>query len=194
MISSGMRKEAERVHAAVMKANNGLKTVLVSSGDAGIYGMAGLAYEMVDNEKLAIRVEVVPGVTASSAAGAALGAPLMLDYATISLSDLLVPWEMILRRLKAAAQGGFVTALYNPRSKKRIHQLEDAVAIFKEHRDGSTPVGVVTAAGTEDEDVVMTDLDHLLEQDVGMRTMVIIANEDARIIDGKLIMPRGYQL
>lgn len=194
LISSGMRKEAERVHAAVMKANAGFKTVLVSSGDAGIYGMAGLAYEMIEAEGLDVAVDVVPGVTASSAAGAALGAPLMLDYATVSLSDLLVAWETILHRLEAAAQGGFVTALYNPRSKKRVHQLEDAVAIFKKYRKGTTPVGIVTAAGTTEEQVVLTDLDNLLTQEVGMRSLVIIANDNARIIDGKLITPRGYQL
>jgi precorrin-3B C17-methyltransferase len=116
----------------------------------------------------------------------------MLDSATISLSDLLVPWKMIVMRLEAVAAADMVVSLYNPRSKKRIHQLEDAAKIFLQHRLGTTPVGIVTAASDAGQQVVYSDLDHFLEEEIGMRSLVIIGNSTTRMIDGRMVTPRGY--
>jgi len=149
-----MTKEIERCKRAIELTIQGNTVALVSSGDAGIYGMAGLILELVHNDKLDVDVEIVPGVTASSAAGARLGAPLMLDYACISLSDLLVPWETIIKRLECVASADLVVALYNPRSKKRIKQLDEAADIFCKHHPLSTPVGIATSVGTEDENII----------------------------------------
>ena len=142
--------------------------------------MAGLAIEMAEAEGVHVPIEIIPGVTAASAAAAALGAPLMLDFAVISLSDLLVPWETIRRRLQAVAQADLVVALYNPRSKKRERQLQEAVEIFREFRPAETPVGVATAAGQSEQSLVVTDLEHVLEQEIGMRSVVIVGNSSTR--------------
>ena len=141
VFSSGMTEEVERCRIALEHAAAGRNVALVSSGDPGIYGMAGLAIELAQAEGLAVPIEIIPGVTAAGAAAAALGAPLMLDFAAISLSDLLVPWETVRGRLEAVAQADLVVALYNPRSKSRVRQLEEAVAIFRAVRPGATPVG-----------------------------------------------------
>ncbi len=192
LIASGMTHEIERCRQALQRAASGEIVALVSSGDAGIYGMAGLAIELAESERLRVPIEIIPGVTAASAAAAALGAPLMLDFAVISLSDLLVSWEVIRRRLEAVAAADLVAVLYNPRSKNRVRQLEEAVAIFRAVRSGDTPVGIVTAAGQEDEFVVRTDLDHLLQQEVGMRSVVVVGNSTTRRIDRWLVTVRGY--
>lgn len=194
LVSSGMTQEVERCRIALDRARAGDIVALVSSGDPGIYGMAGLALEIVSAEGITVPVEICPGVTSSSATAAALGAPLMLDFATISLSDLLVPWQVIRKRLEAVASADFVVALYNPRSKKRRSQLEEAVTIFKTYRDGTTPAGIGTAVGTSDERIVVTDLDHVLEQEISMRSIVLIGNSSSKIIDGWFITPRGYQV
>lgn len=167
---------------------------LVSSGDPGIYGMAGLALELAHHEKYDVSIEICPGVTAAGAAAAVLGAPLMLDFAVISLSDLLVPWEFIVNRLKAVAEADLVVALYNPRSKKRVRQLEEAADIFRAHRPPTTPVGIVTAAGTDEQRTVLSDLGRFLDEDITMRSIVIIGNRSSVIIDGHLITPRGYHV
>ena len=192
LISSGMTHEIERCRQAIQRAAAGETVALISSGDPGIYGMAGLALELAEAEKYGIAIEIVPGVTAASAAAAALGAPLMLDFAVISLSDLLVSWELIRRRLEAVAAADLVVALYNPRSKKRVRQLEEAVEIFRAVRPGHTPVGIVTAAGQNDQAVVLTDLEHLLEQEVTMRSVVVIGNSTTRRIDHWMVAARGY--
>jgi precorrin-3B C17-methyltransferase len=192
LIASGMTREVERCRLALQHAVAGDVVALISSGDPGIYGMAGLALELAEAEGLQVTVEVVPGLTAASSAAAALGAPLMLDFAVISLSDLLVPWDLIRRRLEAVAAADLVVALYNPRSKKRVHQLEETVEIFRAARAGQTLVGVVTSAGVDDESVVLTDLDHLLEQDVGMRSVVVLGNSSTRQIGRWLVTARGY--
>ncbi len=134
IISSGMTQEIERCRTALERAAGGETVALVSSGDAGIYGMAGLAIELARAEAMAVPIEVIPGVTAACAAAAALGAPLMLDFAAVSLSDLLVPWEVIRTRLQAVAAADLVTAVYNPRSSKRIRQLEETAEIFRAAR------------------------------------------------------------
>lgn len=193
-IVSGMRGEVERCRTALQRAAEGQIVSLISSGDAGVYGMAGLALELADAEGFSVPIEIIPGMTAASSAAAALGAPLMLDFACISLSDLLVPWEGIRGRLEAVAAADLVVALYNPRSKRRVRQLEETVEIFLRHRSGDTPVGVVTSAGCEGQSVVVTDLDHLLEQEVNMRSLVIIANRAGKLLDGRMVTSRGYRI
>jgi len=194
IIASGMTKEVERCRTALERAAGGSTVALVSSGDPGIYGMAGLAVEIASKEGTAVPIEIVPGVSSAQAAAAKLGAPLMLDYAVISLSDLLVPWDRILERLEAVAAADLVAALYNPRSRKRTKQLEAAAAVFRKHRPGGTPVGIATALGTADEKVVLSDLDHFLEFEIGMRSVVIIGNRSSKDIRGWFITPRGYRL
>lgn len=194
IISSGMTKEADRCRAALQKAASGKKVALVSSGDAGIYGMAGLALELMKEENIKVRIEVIPGVSAAMAAAAQLGAPLMLDYANISLSDLLTPWELIRKRLEAAASADFVTALYNPKSKKRVDQLAEAAEIFRKHRPGSTPVGICTSVGYEGEEkIVISNLDHFLEHEIGMMTIIIIGNSETWFDGMWMVTPRGYK-
>lgn len=193
-IASGMMQETERCRAALQRAAEGAVVALVSSGDPGVYGMAGLALEMAAAESFTVPIEIVPGISAANSAAARLGAPLMLDYACVSLSDLLVPWESIRARLEALAAADMVVALYNPRSKKRIRHLEEAVAIMRSHRGDDTPVGIVTAIGEADEEMVLTTLGSLLEAQVGMRSTVIIGNSTSLCLDGRLLTPRGYRL
>ena len=194
IVSSGMRQETERCRKALELARSGETVALISSGDSGIYGMAGLALELNAAEQFSVPIEIVPGLTAAGAAAARMGAPLMLDYATISLSDLLVPWETIRKRLEAVAAADLVTVLYNPRSKKRVKQLEEAVVIFSRHRPGTTPVGIGTAVGTEEEQIVLTDLAQVLEKEIGMRSLVIIGNRSSKKVLDWFITPRGYKV
>lgn len=194
VISTGMTGEVERCHRALEEAHNGRIVALVSSGDPGVYGMAGLALEMCEAENINLPVEIVPGVTAASSAAARLGAPLMLDFACISLSDLLVSWEDIEQRLTAVAQAGMVCVLYNPRSQKRTENLTETRDIFLQQRPPSTPVGIGTAVGREDENICITTLDAMLEEEINMRSTVIIGNESAREVAGFMITPRGYDL
>jgi precorrin-3B C17-methyltransferase len=193
-VSTGMTQELPRCRLALERAREGATVALVSSGDPGIYGMAGLVLELAVQKKCRVPIEIVPGITAASAAAARLGAPLMLDFAVISLSDLLVPWATIRQRLEAVASADLVVALYNPRSHKRVHQLDDARSIFLAHRPPTTPVGVATAVGTPEEAIVVSDLGHLLELDVGMRSMVIIGNRSSRRLDTYFVTPRGYRI
>lgn len=194
IISSGMTQEVDRVRAAVEKAASGATVALISSGDAGIYGMAGLAIELSGALNLNVPIEIIAGVSAASSAGARLGAPLTLDFATISLSDLLVPWEMIKRRLEAVATADLVVALYNPKSKKRVEQLAEAAAIFLKHRKAETPVGICDSIGLDNERTVITTLGKFLEEDIGMRTTVIVGNSSSKIIGGWFVNPRGYKI
>jgi precorrin-3B C17-methyltransferase len=193
-ITSGMTQEEERCRTAIERAASGATVTLVSSGDPGVYGMAGLAIEMAQCIAPELDIEIVAGVSAANAAAAALGAPLMLDYAVISLSDLLIPWKMIRRRLEAVAAADLVTALYNPRSAKRIRQLEEAVKIFLRHRPSTTPVGVGTAIGMPDEHIELTILDNLLSLDISMRSIVIVGNTHSKSVNGWFVTPRGYRL
>ncbi len=194
VVSSGMMKETERCRVALEIAGDGQHVSLISSGDPGVYAMAGLALEIVEAEGFDTKIEIVPGVSAASAAAARLGAPLMLDYACISLSDLLVPWETIRQRLEAVIAADLVVALYNPRSKKRLAQLDEAVEIFRKHRPGSTPVGIGTAVSTDEEQIVLTDLDHVIDEKIGMRSVLIVGNRSSRRFDRWFITPRGYRV
>ncbi|MBW1722590.1 MAG: precorrin-3B C(17)-methyltransferase [Deltaproteobacteria bacterium] len=194
IISSGMRQEIARCRAAVEETLGGRETAVVSSGDAGIYGMAGLILEILAEEGFlgSVEMEVVPGVPAFSAASALLGAPLMHDFAVISLSDLMTPWEMIEARVEAAAKADFVLVLYNPRSKRRDWQLGCVKEMILKYRGKDTPVGIVRNAAREGEWVQITSLSELDETVVDMLTMVIIGNSGTRVLGGKMVTPRGY--
>ena len=194
LISSGMTKEKERCRAALERALQGKVVALISSGDSGVYGMAGLALEMAAGEGNKVPIEIVAGVTSATAVAARVGAPLMLDFACISLSDLLVPWETIRRRLEAVAEADLVVALYNPRSKKRSDQIEEAAAIFQRYRPCNTPVAIGTAVGTDEERILVTDLEDFLHCEMNMRSIVVIGNRSSKILDGFFVTPRGYKL
>jgi len=194
LIATGMTAEVERCRIALERAEGGEEVALVSSGDPGIYGMAGLALELAAAHKSPVPIEIIPGVSSANAAAARLGAPLMCDFATISLSDLLVPWETIRARIEAVAAADLVCVLYNPRSKKRRKQLDEAAALFRAHRSGATPVGIGTSLGTEGETVVLTNLDDFLNHPIGMRSIVIIGNSSSQHLGNWFITPRGYRL
>jgi precorrin-3B C17-methyltransferase len=194
IIATGMTKEVDRCQQAIKAASEGKVVALISSGDAGIYGMAGLTLEMIQAEQYEIEVEVIPGVTAASAAAARLGAPLMLDFAIISLSDLLVEWAVIRQRIQAVAKADLVVAFYNPRSRKRIKQLDEAIDILLEHRSPATLVGIGTDIGSQQEHLVITTLGELLQHEIGMRSLVIIGNSESKVLGKWLVNPRGYQI
>jgi precorrin-3B C17-methyltransferase len=194
VIASGMMQEAERAAIALRRAAAGAAVAVVSSGDPGVYGMAGLVIEQADALGLDVAIEVVPGVSACFGAAARLGAPLMLDFACVSLSDLLVPWERIVDRLDAIARADLAAALYNPRSRRRVRQLEEAAAIFLRYRPPSTPVGVATALGLDEERIVLSDLGGFLAEEIGMRSIVLIGCSATRVVRGRMVTPRGYKL
>lgn len=192
VISSGMTQERQRCVRAIETALEGKTVSLISSGDSGVYGMAGLALEMIREMNIDLKVEIVPGVTAAQAGAAALGAPLMLDFACVSLSDLLVSWEEIENRLKALAQADMVTVLYNPKSKKRTWQIEKTVELFLSSRPGSTLAGIVRNASLEEESIVITNLKDLARQEMDMRSIVVIGNSRTTEIGPWLVTVRGY--
>ncbi|MCT4562994.1 MAG: precorrin-3B C(17)-methyltransferase [Maledivibacter sp.] len=192
IINSGMKKEIERCKITIDEAEKGKVVAIISSGDPGVYGMAGAILELVANRNSDVEVEVVPGITAANAAAASLGAPLMHDYAVISLSDLLTDWDVIKKRIDCAALGDFIITLYNPRSKGRVTQIEEAREIIMKHRGPSTPVGIVRNAKREGEEVVITSLEKMLEHRIDMFTMVIIGNTNTYAMDNRMITPRGY--
>jgi len=194
LLSSGMRQEVDRCRAALDRAQQGATVSFVSSGDAGVYGMAGLAIEMAAVHGMDVPIEIVPGVSAANSSAARFGAPLMLDYACVSLSDLLMPWETIVQRIKALAGADMVVALYNPKSTKRIQQIADVAAIFRQHRPGSTPVGIATAVGSADERFVLSDLDRFLDEEITMKSIVIVGNCSSKILNGWFVTPRGYKV
>lgn len=189
---NGMRQEIERCKDAVEIAKSGRKVAVISSGDSGIYGMAGLILELITKEEVEIPVKVVPGVTASIAAASLLGAPMMHDFCHISLSDLLTPWEVIEQRLRHAAAADFVICLYNPRSKGRKDHLEKAFQIMSEFKSSDTPVGIVKDAGREGERKYIMTYAEMDYEIVDMTTMVIIGNKSTFIKDNYMITPRGY--
>ena len=190
MKSSAMTKEVDRCTEVLELARQGKTVSLISSGDAGVYGMAGIMLEIADED---MEVEVIPGITATNAAAAITGAPIMHDYATISLSDLLTDWELIKKRLELAAQGDFVVSIYNPKSRGRVTQIEEAREIMMEYKPKSTPVAIVRNAGREDERYVLTTLDEMLNHEIDMLTIVLIGNSNTFVKNGKIITPRGYE-
>lgn len=192
VISSEMMKEVERCRLALGAAGEGKVVALVSGGDPGIYAMAGLVYELARESGFAGRIEIIPGLAAVNSCAARLGAPLMHDFAAVSLSDLLTPWELIEKRLAAAAMADFVTAIYNPRSKRRTDQIVRAREIFLTHRAASTPVGIVTAATRDNERIAVTTLADMLACEIGMQSTVIIGNSQTYTWNDLIITPRGY--
>jgi len=193
VVATTMGKEVERVNRAIDLASQGKTVSLVSGGDSGVYGMAGLAGEVLHQRGSQLAVEVIPGVPAMVAAGALLGAPLTGDVASLSLSDYLVPWEEIARRLHMAAQGNFVIALYNPKSRARQRQLKEARETVLQYRPASTPVGIVTNAYRPGQSVIVTDLEHMLDHPIDMNTIVIIGNSATLTFNNWMVTPRGYQ-
>jgi precorrin-3B C17-methyltransferase len=196
--SYAMTQEVDRANHAIELAMKGNTVSLVSSGDPGIYGMAGLVYEILADMNWDCKnpyVEVIPGVSALNACSALVGSPLMTDFAVVSMSDLLVPWDIIVKRVEAAAQGDYVIVIYNPQSKKRVHQLRDARDIILKYRSAKTPVAIVKAAYRDSQSIVITDLEHMLEyQDhLGMLTTIIIGNSSTFVYKGLMINPRGYK-
>ncbi len=192
-VDTGMKKERQRAEQAFELAAQGKTVVVISSGDAGIYGMTPLIYEMQRHRAAAdIEVSSIPGISAFQKAASLLGAPIGHDLCIISLSDLMTPWEVIERRIKAAATGDFVTAVYNPKSHGRYWQLYRLQELFLQERSAETPVGYVRQAGRDDEEVKITTLGTFDPEDVDMFTVVLIGNSQSYIADGHIITPRGY--
>ena len=191
-IDTGMKKERQRAEQAFELAEQGKTVVVISSGDAGIYGMTPLIYEMRRERGSDIEIASLPGISAFQKAASLLGAPIGHDMCIISMSDLMTPWEVIERRIVAAAVGDFVTAVYNPKSHGRYWQLYRLQEILLQHRSPDTPVGYVRQAGRDDEVVKLTTLSAFDPEDVDMFTVIIIGNSQSYIADGKLITPRGY--
>ncbi|SHH70421.1 precorrin-3B C(17)-methyltransferase [Clostridium grantii] len=188
-VSTGMMGEEERCRKALELAKDKVVAV-ISTGDAGIYGMAGLILELREDEE----VEIIPGVTASSSAGSVLGAPLMHDNCNISLSDLMTPYEDIKKRVRLAAEGDFIISLYNPKSKKRITYLREAIGTIKEFRPASTPVAVVKNALREGQSINIYTIENFDDSEVDMFSIVIVGNSKSFMKDGFFITPRGYKI
>lgn len=193
-LSTPMKKEVDRCRLAVSKAMDGQTVAMVSSGDSGIYGMAGIVLQVADEMGADIDIEVIPGVTAASAAAAVLGAPLMHDTALISLSDLMTPLDLIMKRVDCAGQSDFVICLYNPKSKKRTEYIGMAADILMKYRKADTPVGIVRHAGRSGESSAVTTLGELSSAQIDMFSIVVIGNSQTYVKDGKMITPRGYKL
>ncbi len=191
-IATGMTKEQDRCMAALAEAAAGNTVSMVCSGDAGIYGMAGLMLELAQSFE-DIQVEVVPGVTAASSGGALLGAPLGHDFAVISLSDLLTPWEVIEKRLRAAAQADFAVCLYNPSSHKRSGYLKKACEIIMQYRKPGAICGIARNIGREGESYRVITLAELKDTEVDMFSTVFIGNSQTKEIGGRMVTPRGYR-
>jgi precorrin-3B C17-methyltransferase len=191
--ASGMRHEVQRVQRAIELGSVGQRVALVCGGDAGVYGLAGLVFEVLWEQDGALPVTVYPGVSAANAAAALLGAPLTGDYANISLSDQLVPLEEILARVEAAARTGFIICFYNPRATRRTAPFDAACAILARHRAPETPVGIVHAAFRQAQKIEIIRLADLSHAEVDMSSLVIIGNRDTMTRDGRLVTSRGYQ-
>jgi precorrin-3B C17-methyltransferase len=196
VIRKGMTEELDRAVHALERAREGKKVALISSGDAGVYGMAGPTYEVLFQAgwtpESDVSVEVVPGASAINACAALVGAPLTHDFCSISLSDLLTPWPVIARRLDAVAASDFVVALYNPKSGRRTQQIVQAQALFLRHRRPDTPVAVVKSAYRRRERIEFTTLAHMSECEIGMLTTVLIGNSHTFVQHGLMVTPRGY--
>ena len=191
-IDTGMKKERERALQAFELAEQDKNLVVISSGDAGLYGMAPLIYEMKQERHSDIEIYTLPGISAFQKAASLLGAPIGHDVCLISLSDLMTPWEVIERRIKAAAMGDFVTAIYNPKSHGRYWQLYRLQELFLKERSKETPVGYVRQAGREEQEIKVTTLGAFDPEDVDMFTVILIGNSQSYVADGKMITPRGY--
>ena len=185
---TGMTKEIDRCKEALKLSKDQIVS-LISTGDAGVYGMAGLALELRIDEE----IEIIPGITAACSAGSVLGAPLMHDHCNISLSDLMTPYELIQKRIKNAAEADFVISLYNPKSKGRPHYLMESINIIRQYRDKDTPVGIVKNALRNGQESTITTLEDFDDTKVDMMSIVIIGNSTSYIKDGRFITKRGYE-
>jgi len=196
VVKTGMTEEIGRARAAVARARQGGRVALISSGDAGVYGMAGLVFQVLqeigwkrgDSPEL----RLIPGITALSSTASLVGAPLGHDFCAVSLSDLLTPWPVIARRIDAAASADFVIGLYNPASGRRQRQIVEAQRIMRQHRDGATPVALVKSAYRKLQQVELSDLDSFLEFEIGMLTTVLVGSSNTFVFEGHMITPRGY--
>ncbi len=186
-----MRKEVDRAEKAVELALDNKVVTIVSSGDPGVYGMAGITLEVADGK---VDVEVIPGITSATASAASLGAPLMHDFAVISLSDLLTPWDKIAARLDLASKGDMVIVLYNPKSKGRPDNINKAREIILKNCDENTPVGIVRCAKRGQEEVTITNLKEMLNVEIDMLTTVLVGNSETIVKGNKMITPRGYNV
>ncbi len=207
-MSSGMRQEVDRCAKSVELAQGGKTVAVICSGDPGIYAMAGLVFEVLSRQQSAVsgqpvgancrlpltsvEVEIIPGIPALSACAARLGAPLMHDFAAVSLSDLLTPWELIEKRLEAAASADFVIVIYNPKSKGRQDHIKKAKDIILKHRSPDTPVGIVKSATRDHETMAITNLQNMLKNEIDMQSTVIIGNSNTFTWEGRMVTPRGY--
>ncbi|XXT40592.1 precorrin-3B C(17)-methyltransferase [Sorangium sp. So ce513] len=196
IIKTGMTEEIGRARAAVERARGGARVAIISSGDAGVYGMAGLVFQVLEEigwkRGESPELRIVPGMTALNACASLVGAPLGHDFCAISLSDLLTPWPVIERRLEAAAAADFVIGLYNPASGRRTRQIVRAQEIIRQHRAGTTPVALVKSAYRKLESAVLTDLDHFLDYEIGMLTTVLVGSTNTFMFEGYMVTPRGY--
>jgi precorrin-3B C17-methyltransferase len=196
VVRTGMTEEIGRARAAVERARDGGKVAIISSGDAGVYGMAALVFQVLAEigwkRGESPELRIVPGMTALNSCGSLVGAPFGHDFCAISLSDLLTPWPAIARRIEAAASADFVIALYNPASGRRTRQIVEAHDIIARHRAGSTPVALVKSAYRKLQQKVLTDLDHFLEYEIGMLTTVIVGSSNTFTFEGYMVTPRGY--
>ena len=191
-LTTPMRREADRCRMAFAEAQKGQDVAMVCSGDAGIYGMAGLICE-IGKDYPDVGIEVVPGITAASGGAAVLGAPLMHDFAVISLSDLLTPWEKIEKRIRAAAEADFVICIYNPSSKKRADYLKKACGMILEYRKPETVCGIVRNIGRDGESYEILPLERLQDTQADMFTTVFIGNSNTMELNGRMVTPRGYK-
>lgn len=192
--ASPMRQEADRCRLAIQEARKGQTIALVSSGDSGIYGMAGILLEIANDMQADIEIEIISGVTAASLAASVLGAPLMHDFAVISLSDLMTPLELIYQRVSCAAQADFVICFYNPKSRARTEYLAHAAELVMQYRAADTPVGIVRNAGRNHQKAWFSKLENLKNEPVDMFCTVIIGNSQSYIQNQRMITPRGYAL
>jgi len=196
VVRTGMTEEIGRARAAVERAKSGETVALISSGDAGVYGMAGLVFEVLKEMNWkrgdSPDLHIIPGITAINSCASLVGAPLVHDFCSISLSDLLTPWPVIEKRIEAAAQADFVIGLYNPKSGRRTKQIVIAQQIISRYRKLETPVALVKSAYRDIQKVVLSDLAHFLDYEVGMLTTVIIGNSHTFMFEGFMVTPRGY--
>lgn len=192
MVKSAMKKEVERCEETLKLAHEGNVVALISSGDAGVYGMAGIMLEVGADSQ--IEIEVIPGVTSANMSASIVGAPIMHDHASISLSNLLTDWELIKKRISLASEGDFVISLYNPKSNGRPELIKEAVEIMMKYKSKNTPAAIVRNAGRSGENYDVTTLENLLDFEINMFSTVIIGNSKTFIKNGKMITPRGYKV
>ena len=192
MVKSAMKKEIERCEETLKLAEEGNVMALISSGDAGVYGMAGIMLEVAGESD--IEVEIVPGITSANASASLVGAPIMHDHVSISLSNLLTDWELIKKRIALASEGDFVISLYNPKSNGRPELINEAASIMLQYKNKNTPAAIVRNTGRSGENYDITTLEKMLDFEINMFTTVIIGNSKTFVKNGKMITPRGYKV